>query len=188
VIGVLGSCLTCTVIGLGIKYIDAAYDELTFSKRFSMPLAIGLAGLVSLVMLADHWTLVVFGATIVGVAASGKLDNCPFLVFTGIVACVALTREWTAFAFTQVHWKVGIVVCAVTVIDELGNDAYDMGRITGWYRYFFGFRGCLKLTTVLLAMAGVTSPLSALNLLSFDLGYIAIAVESSRQAATRSAR
>ena len=111
--------LAYTILGAGIKYIDAAYDEKTFNKKIALVFAPLLGALWAYTMLIDPYSASILLAILVGVLIKGKIDNPAHLAgFFIILAIIVLAQ-------VQLMIVPLIVLAIAALLDEVGNDVID---------------------------------------------------------------
>jgi len=111
--------LSYPVLGAGLKYIDDAFDEKIFSKRYALILAPLLALLWAYTMYVDQISATILLAILVGVFLRGKIDNrahfIGLAVIIGIIALVGISLLFLPL----------IIIAAAAFLDEVGNDVID---------------------------------------------------------------
>jgi hypothetical protein len=168
-------------LGLGVKYIDAAHDDNTFSKKHSIPLAIALGTLAGGVMVWDQPTLIIFVSLILGVAITGKLDILPFQLLTAIAVLIPICYYSGSLPLGSGGWRLVLLISFGAAIDEFGNDLADAGFFRHVLRVFFLYRGYLKVLIGGIALLNYLRLSYVLAFLSFDLGYLLITRLSERR-------
>ena len=125
------------MLGSGVKYIDAAYDDGTFSTGFTVPLALLLGVLAGTCMIWDHDLLLISLSILAGVFVTGKLDILPFRL-------LALTCLTTTLIYFGGHlplkgsdWPILLCLASGATLDEIGNDLADAGVLRGRLAFFF---------------------------------------------------
>src|SRR5205823_4886591 len=108
------------LLGSGVKYVDAAYDDGTFSKRYTFLLAILLGVLAGVAMIVDFPTFIMFLSLIIGVAITGKLDILPFRILTVIAVSLALYYHNYSLPFSASNWTLLLLLSVGAAIDEIG--------------------------------------------------------------------
>ena len=166
-----------------MKYVDAAYDDGTFSKRLAWCLAILLGLVTGMVMILDQPTLIIFLSLIVGVAITGKLDIGPFRVL--VIVAVLLPAFYYGFAppLTNYDWKLVLLLSLGAAIDEVGNDLADANLLRRKLRMFFLYRGYLKVLIGVIAIFHYLQVPYVIAFMSFDIGYLLLTRISDRRIA-----
>jgi len=175
--------LTYFVLGSGVKYVDAAHDDKTFSTKYSLPLAILLGLLAGAAMIWDQPTLIIFLSLIVGVTITGKLDILPFQILTAIAVLLPIFYYGTSFPLTPNDWHLVLLISFGATIDEIGNDLADANILKRKLRVFFLYRGYLKLLIGTVAVLHYLNYPYVLAFLSFDVGYLMLTRLSERRVA-----
>jgi hypothetical protein len=163
------------IIGLGVKYIDAAYDDSAFSRSRTLPLSICLGLLAGSLMVYDADVAVLFLALITGVSVTGKVDTPPFrvLVLTTItISCFSVPL----YLSTAAPCVLLAIFSVAAAIDEVGNDMADDGHLPPLLSKFFSYRGLLKTVVLVGILTHCMSDRHAYALFGFDAGYIVIAL------------
>jgi len=99
------------VAGLGIKFIDAAYDDNTFSRNFALPLAIVVGLLLGASMIVEHTLFIIASSVMLGVFLTGKLDNIPFRVLVFISVAMSILALRAPFLATRSDWYIFFWFC-----------------------------------------------------------------------------
>jgi hypothetical protein len=166
--------LASFAVGLGVKYIDAAYDDGVFSRKLTSLTGVVLGALVALVMVVDHSTFLMFGAIILGVFFAGKLDILPFRLLAAVAILISLVATEKPWFHGFVDCVIAFGICLWTIADEWGNDRSDQTLLQGAVGTFFRFRGVLKVGVLLLTILRLVPVSSAMNFAAFDLGYLVV--------------
>lgn len=175
--------LTYFLLGSGVKYVDAAHDDKTFSTRYSLPLAILLGLLAGVAMIWDQPTLIIFLSLIVGVTITGKLDILPFQILTAIAVLLPICYYGTSLPLASSDWHLVLLISFGATIDEIGNDLADARILKHKLRVFFLYRGYLKLLIGIVAVLHYLRFPYVLAFLSFDVGYLLLTRLSERRVA-----
>ncbi len=172
-----------SILGGGIKYIDDAFDEMTFNKDYAVLVAPVLGVLWAYTSLVNGAAGTILLAILISVFLTGKIDNRAHQI--GLVTIIALL----VLAGFDVMWLSLIVLVLVGFIDEKGNDVMDKkaksftfnGTIKNFMIYFFRYRCAMKIAVVTLAVLGVV-PIYILGaFLIFDLAYHIVSKISRRK-------
>lgn len=171
------------VLGAGIKFIDEAFDERTFSKTFALILAPLLGILWAFVMISDSIAATILLAVILGVFLKGKIDNIAHGAGLAVIVIIVL------LAGIQLLYLPLLLLIAAAVLDEVGNDVVDYNRdsLNGHFSHhalivFFDQRWLTKLTILYVVMLGVFPWYYFLAMLLFDGAYLVVRMYSkSRQ-------
>jgi hypothetical protein len=169
------------VLGAGVKYVDAAYDDNTFSKRYTVLLSIFLGILAGVSMIWDQPTLIIFVSLIIGVAITRKLDILPFRILATIAILLPLAYYRLSFPLSGGRWLLLVILSVGAIIDEIGNDLADAKILKRSTRTFFLYRGYLKIVIILIALLHYLPGKYAIAFLSFDFGYLLLTRLSERR-------
>ena len=168
------------ILGAGIKYIDSAYDEHTFSKQSAFFLSPIIGIIWVLTMLISEWSATVLLAVLLGVLLKGKIDNKAHLLgFLSIIILIAI--------FGIVPTIIPLLfLSAASVLDEVGHDiiGYNKKNFHSYrFRhqfsfYFFGRRYLMKVAIIYLVLIGLFPLEAFLAFLFFDETYIIMSLYS----------
>src|SRR6056297_1207714 len=133
--------LSYSILGAGIKFIDAAYDEKTFSKKLALLLAPFLGGLWAYTMFINPFSATILLSILLGVILKGKIDNIAH--FSGVIIIIPVIL----ILGIELLIIPLIFLAAAALLDELGNDcvgdSYDKVKnnpISRFFVYFFDHR------------------------------------------------
>jgi len=109
------------VLGAGIKYVDAAFDEQVFNKKRAILIAPLVGILWAFTMILHPLAATILLAVILGVLIKGKIDN--------IAHALGLSSIFIFYVILYIIFD-GIVIyfiplfflAAAGVLDEIGND------------------------------------------------------------------
>jgi hypothetical protein len=87
------------IIGFGLKYIDDAFDEETFSKRIAILMAPILVILWISLSIFDSFSATVLFAILFAVLLSGKVDNLTFKLSTIALIAVLFLTMMSRFSY-----------------------------------------------------------------------------------------
>ena len=167
-----------SILGAGIKFIDAAFDEKTFSKKIAMILAPMLGILWAYTMLIDSVSATILLAVVVGVLITGKIDNYAHLIGMLIIFSILFLLR-IEFLIVPL-----IFLSASAILDEVGNDYVDgeeekdnlnKAKLTDKFLiYFFGHRWVMKIAIIYLVLLGVVPLFFFIAMALFDYSYLLI--------------
>jgi len=172
--------LSYLIIGAGIKYMDAAFDDKTVSKKFAIIVAPLLAFLGAYAMFVDAISATILLAVLLGVLFTGKIDN----IAHGLGLIVILPIIYFAgIEFLLI--PLGILVLG-GITDEIGNDFVDKRRqrfmsgniASKMLVYFFEHRWTLKVVILCFVLLGMFPFYFFLAMLLFDYAYLSVGVYS----------
>lgn len=158
--------LAFATIGAGLKYIDDAFDEDTFSKKK----AIMVAPIIMLIWISlslfDPISATILFAIILAVLLTGKIDNTIFKVCTIILISILLLTQ-----IQNLLWIPLIFLIIMGVADEKGNDYVDNHHSTKFIQFFFTYRCCMKLGVLSLCTLTLLPWLYLFAFLAHDISY-----------------
>jgi hypothetical protein len=167
--------LSFPILGAGIKYIDAAFDEKTFSKKIALALAPFLGILWAYTMMINPFSATILLSIVLGVILKGKIDNIAHLLGTIIIISAVLI-----FGINFMIEPL-IFLVAAAVLDEIGNDHISdklqkipQNKINILIKYFFDQRWVLKSAILFLSVIGIIPIYYFIAMILFDYAYIAI--------------
>lgn len=164
------------ILGAGIKYIDAAYDEKTFNKKVALCVAPFLGLLWAFTMLINPVAATILLAVIFGVVLKGKIDNIAH--FIGLIVIVAIVF----FAGVQLMIIPLVFLALAALLDEFGNDFVDkkknsLSQIKLYHKFiiaFFDQRWTLKVAILILSIIGTIPFVFFFSMLMFDYAYLGV--------------
>lgn len=164
------------ILGAGIKFIDAAYDEKTFNKKIALCIAPFLGLLWAFTMLINPVAATILLAVIFGVVLKGKIDNIAH--FMGLIIIVIIVF----FAGVQLMIVPLIFLALAALLDEFGNDYVDKKRnslkkIKLKHKIFFRFfdqRWTLKVAILIFSIVGIIPFVFFLSMIAFDYAYLGV--------------
>ena len=166
------------ILGAGIKYIDAAYDEKTFNKKTALIITPPLSALWTYTMLINPISTTILLAILLGVLIKNKIDNYAHLLGSAIIV--------TIFIITIYLKNIELIILplifliSAAIIDEVGNDIMDYNKKNlkknrfrhQFSLYFFGRRYVMKLAILYLIIFGIVELYFLLAMILFDEAYI----------------
>lgn len=167
--------LSFSILGAGIKYIDSAFDEKTFSKKIALILAPILGILWTYTMILNPFSATILLSIVLGVILKGKIDNAGHLIGTIIIISAVLL-----FGINFMIEPL-IFLVAAAVLDEMGNDHINE-KLRGWpqntrkkfIKNFFEQRWVLKSAVLFLSIIGIIPLEFFIAIILFDYAYISI--------------
>ena len=165
--------LAFAIIGAGLKYIDEAFDEEAFDKRWAAALATVLVVLWIGLSILDAPSGTILLSILLGVLITGKIDNTVFGASTAAI--------FSAFLFFQkiVPLIPIAMLTASGVLDEKGNDYVDAHGSNRFLRFFFLHRFTMKIGMLLLCLAGFFPLIYLAAFLFFDIAYDGVGLISA---------
>jgi hypothetical protein len=168
--------LSYPILGAGIKYIDAAYDENTCSKKLSLIIAPLLGVLWGYTMFINVFSATILLAVVIGVFATGKIDNRAHIIgmLTVIMIILYLRVEFLLFPL--------IAFIIAGIVDELGNDFIDkkkthLNKKRLYHLFaiiFFEHRWTLKVAILGMAIFGFMPWYFFVAMILFDYSYLSV--------------
>jgi hypothetical protein len=168
--------LSYTILGAGIKYIDAAYDDKTFNKKLALIIAPLLGGLWAYTMLINPVSATILLAIICGVFFKGKIDNLAHLA--GLLVIIAI------IVILGVQFLIIplIFLAAAALLDEVGNDTMDkykdrLNKKSFWHKFamkFFDHRWAMKIAILATAIMGIIPIFFFIAIVLFDYAYLTV--------------
>lgn len=166
--------ISYTILGAGIKYIDAAYDQKTFSKKTALALAPFLGVLWASTMIINPYSATILFAILLAIFLRGKINNHAFLLGFFVILIIILPLGIELMILPL------IFLAAAAFLDELGNDVIGYSkkhRTDKRFRYqfvlyFFGRRYLMKAAILYLVILVVFPWYFLLALILFDEAYI----------------
>lgn len=166
------------ILGAGIKYIDAAYDEKTFNKKTALIITPPLATLWAYTMLINSISTTILLAILLGVLVKNKIDNYAHLLGSAIIVTIFIITIYLKNIELIILPLVFLISAAI--IDEVGNDIIDYNKKNlkknrfrhQFSLYFFGRRYVMKLAILYLIIFGIVELYFLLAMILFDEAYI----------------
>lgn len=164
------------ILGAGVKYIDSAFDENTFSKKKALLLAPFLGVFYAFLMSLNANAATILMSFLVGVFLSGKINNLAFYIQTAF---------WAIFVFifgnVSIFFFPFIMLVVASIIDEKGNDLSDARKLkTKIARFVFKHRLFMDVVAFLLAVFGFIELVFLVSFFAFDLGYSLVGTYSKK--------
>ncbi|KAA0004719.1 MAG: hypothetical protein FE038_01875 [Thermoplasmata archaeon] len=163
-----------SILGAGIKYIDDAFDEKTFSKKIAIAIAPVLGVLWAYTMLINAVAATILLAILLAVLLKGKIDNYAHLAGLAMIFLIIIV------AGVKLMVPVLVFLTIAAVLDEVGNDFIDKKReylnkgrfLHKFVMAFFDQRWTLKIAILSIALLGVIPLYFFLAMLLFDEAYL----------------
>ena len=180
--------LSYIILGGGIKYIDAAFDEKVFNKRNVIIIAPFLGLLWAYTMLINEISATILLSVLIAVLLKGKIDNMAHIL--GLITIIIFGVFIILFIDGNGLMLLPLIfLTSAAIIDEVGNDIIDYNNfkknIRFRYRfliYFFGRRYLMKTAIIYISLLGLFPLYFVLAFIFFDESYIIIDLYSqSRQ-------
>lgn len=166
------------ILGGGIKYIDAAFDDKVFKKRNAIIIAPFLGILWSYTMLINEISASILLAVLIAVLIKGKIDNMAHLI--GLITIIIFGIFIILFIDGNGFMLLPLIfLTSAGIIDEVGNDIIDYNKSQKKVRfrynfliYFFGRRYLMKTAIIYIALIGLFPLYFVLAFIFFDESYI----------------
>jgi hypothetical protein len=171
--------LSYTILGAGIKYIDASFDEKVFSKKKALIFAPLLGILWAYTMLINEVSTTILLAVILAVLIKGKIDNYAHLF--GLLTIVIFSILIIFFIDGNEFLILPLMLLtSAGLIDEVGNDVIDYNKKflkSSRFRYrfslyFFGRRYLMKVAILYVVILGIFQWYFLIAFILFDEAYI----------------
>jgi len=177
------------ILGAGIKYIDASFDEKVFSKKKALVFAPLLGILWAYTMLVNEISTTILLAVILAVLIKGKIDNYAHQI--GLIT-IAIFSILVIFFIdgNELMLLPLLLLTSAGLIDEVGNDVIEYNKKylkNGRFRYrfaiyFFGRRYLMKVAILYVVLLGIFPWYFLMAFILFDESYIMMDIYSqSRQ-------
>lgn len=161
------------VLGGGIKYIDDAFDEKTFSKNKAILLSPVIAILWVFAMFLSPASATILGAVFLAVLFRNKVDNIGFHV--GAIAVVSGLAILYFLRVVDFLWAPLVFLVLSGMFDEIGNDYVDAHpEVINIVRLFFEYRFVMKIAVFLLAVLGTYGFEYVIAFIGFDIAYASV--------------
>jgi len=168
------------LLGGGIKYIDAAFDDKVFKKRNAIIIAPFLGILWSYTMLINEISASILLAVLIAVLIKGKIDNMAHLI--GLITIIIFGIFIILFIDGNGFMLLPLIfLTSAGIIDEVGNDIIDYNKSQKKVRfrynfliYFFGRRYLMKTAIIYIALIGLFPLYFVLAFIFFDESYMII--------------
>ena len=163
------------LLGGGIKYIDEAYDENTFSKRSAGIAAFLCVVVMGYLIVNDGPSMMIFLGMIIALIFAKKIDNPAFTM--GVAGVIPLPILFNSSLNIEI---VPLAVLIITgIMDERGNDLADSKKIKGFLKKFFKFRCMMKVGVLGLCIFGFFGFIYFAAFMMFDIFYYLVKIYSS---------
>lgn len=163
------------VIGGGLKFIDDAFDEDIFNKKTAILLAPLLIIIWIGLSVADPISATVLFSILFSVLLTGKIDNFVFKISTSaLILFAVLTGRFNSL------WIPLLVLIAMGLLDEKGNDYVDGNKTNKVAEFFFLHRFSMKLGILVLCASSIIPWLYFFAFLIFDIAYDSIGMIGQR--------
>lgn len=174
--------ISYAILGGGVKYIDDAFDEGTFSKNKALLLIPFLAVFGAWILTTSIASATILMAIVLGVLIKGKIDNIAFKI--GFFVLIAILFF---FGYLNFLWVLLIILTLSGIIDEIGNDYADRKNLyakgdplSKFFHLFFEYRFTMKVFVFSFAFLGFFGWQYFLAFLAFDLAYAGVMHYSNR--------
>ena len=165
--------LSYVILGMGIKYIDAAFDEEICDKKIALIVSPFLGALWAYTMVINEVSATILLAVLLGVLIKGKVDNPGHLMGLLTILGVVVITGINFLLFPL------IFLTAAAILDEVGNDFIGYSRKYflknkfghNFLLYFFGRRHLMKIAIFYIAMLSIFPLYFLIAFILFDEGY-----------------
>jgi len=164
------------VLGAGLKYIDDAFDEKTYSRKIALVIAPLLGMLWAYTMTTDPFSATILSAILIGVFLRGKIDNYAHIIGLFIIICSIILIGINLFFLPLV------LLATAAFLDEVGNDVVDynqenIDKNNFWHMsmvHFFDQRWLTKIAILYVVLIGLFPFYFFFAMLLFDGAYLAV--------------
>jgi hypothetical protein len=163
------------IIGGGLKFIDDAFDNDAFNKNIAILLAPLLVAIWIWLTVIDRISGVILLSILFSVLSTGKIDNLVFKTST-----MALILFHVIFAQFGSLWVPLLILIAMGLLDEKGNDYVDENKTHKLVEFFFLHRFSMKLGIFAICAGSIFPLLYFFAFLAFDISYDAIGMTGQR--------
>ncbi|HMA83271.1 MAG TPA: hypothetical protein VKP59_03485 [Candidatus Thermoplasmatota archaeon] len=178
------------VLGAGIKYVDAAFDEEVFNKNKAVIIAPFIGVLWAFTMILHPMAATILLAVILGVLIKGKIDNVAHAIGLGSII-IFYVILWYLFDGVVIYFMPLFFLAAAGVLDEIGNDVisynseFSHNHSFGFqfFKYFFGRRHFMKVALIYLFIVAGYPLYFFVAFLFFDEAYMMVALYSQSKKA-----
>jgi len=173
------------ILGAGIKYVDAAFDEKVFNKTLAILSAPIIGLLWAFTMFLHPMAATILLAIIIGVLIKGKIDNIAH-VFGLVSILVVFVFLFMLYDGTVIYFIPLFFLSSAGVLDEIGNDIisynndFSQNHSFGYqfFKYFFGRRHFMKVALIYLFLLGAVQLYFFVAFIFFDEAYMMVALFS----------
>jgi hypothetical protein len=158
--------LAFAFIGAGLKYIDDAFDEDTFSKKKALAIAPLIVLAWICLSLFDSVSATILFSILLAVLLTGKIDNTIFKICAIVLGFVLVLTQ-----ALNLLWAPLIFLTLMGIADEKGNDFTDIHSTSKLVTFFFSYRFCMKLGLLSLCALSIFPWLYLLAFLAHDGAY-----------------
>jgi len=163
--------LAFAIIGAGLKYIDDAFDEDTFSKKKAIVIAPIIVLIWICLSVFDLVSATILFSILFAVLLTGKIDNLIFKICSiALILILFLTQ------MLSLLWIPLVILILMGVADEKGNDYVDNHATLKLVEFFFSYRFCMKMGVLSLCILSLLPCLYLLAFLAFDGAYESVRI------------
>ncbi|NQE55071.1 hypothetical protein C5S29_15960 [ANME-1 cluster archaeon GoMg3.2] len=163
--------LAFAIIGAGLKYIDDAFDEDTFSKKKAIVIAPIIVLIWICVSLFDSVSATILFAILFAVLFTGKIDNLIFKMCSIALISILVLTQMLNFL-----WIPLVILILMGVADEKGNDYVDNHATHKLVEFLFSYRFCMKMGLLSLCILTLLPWLYLLAFLAHDGAYESVRI------------
>lgn len=154
------------IIGAGLKYIDAAFDDERFSKKKAMLVASILVIIGACLSIYDPISATILYSILLAVLLTGKVDNLAFKMSS--IALILILFLTQAIHFLVIPM---FILILAGIADEKGIDYIKNNKIPKLGGFFFSYRCCMKLGVLGLCLVSLFPWPYLFIFLAFDIAY-----------------
>lgn len=158
------------ILGAGIKFIDQTFDKKNSNdQKLALAISIVCGLIIGTLISIDYFSSILLIGIIVGVILANKIDNIAF--FIGLVFVVLISVLLNFYSNLHLNFVLIAVIAFASLIDEIGNDLADKGKLSGVINWFFVNRFVLKVTVLVMFFLNLLPFVYLLAFLAFDVAY-----------------
>lgn len=162
--------------GATLKLADYLGESRQSGQAYSVAILSGI--LLGLLLQVGREESSYVAGIILGVALGGKIDRPNLIVGLLTVGTIGFVLVLVQRLLTPIPWLLAVVT-GLALLDELAHDRLTGRR--GPAEIFSRLRPCLKVGTVIMALAGLVSVLAATAFLGFDVCYGATSLLTNKK-------
>jgi len=166
------------LVGLLLKFVDAALDDGLASKKRAFVIACLLAVVGAALMVISDMTMIAFTGVLLGVIIARKVDNLTFVAGTFLCAAVFFILGGTIQPLLTNTPVFAIIFLAIVLEEKVDykKEKWFKTKKGKAFSFFFEYGFMLKIAAFVAFMILTFQPLFFLALLLFDFGYDAMLI------------
>lgn len=168
--------LAFAIIGAGLKYIDDAFDEDTFSKKKAIVIAPIIVLVACILAIKDTASQTILFSILLSVLIGGKVDNGIFKVSSIAFLLLLSLPSFYLYGAMNFFWMPLIIITITGIIDEKGNDYVDENKTNKLIHFFFEHRFSMKIGMLTVCVFQFLGWFYLFAFLAFDGAYESIRI------------